>query len=89
MKTKITATELAKSLSDVLNRVRYRGERFIIERSGEPVATLIPTSPVLGITLRDLVARLGDMSMPGDGFAEDLEAVQASQPKVTAPAWPS
>ena len=35
METRITPTELARSLSDVLNRVRYRGERFRIERNGE------------------------------------------------------
>lgn len=89
METKVTATELAKSLSDVLNRVRYRGERFLIERNGEPVATLAPVEPVSGITLSQLVACLGDVSLPGEGFADDLEAIQSCQPRTTAPTWPS
>ncbi|MFN0071262.1 MAG: type II toxin-antitoxin system prevent-host-death family antitoxin [Chloroflexota bacterium] len=38
--TKITATELARNLSDVLNRARYRGEHFIVERNGEPIVTI-------------------------------------------------
>jgi prevent-host-death family protein len=80
MATKITATELAKSFSDVLNRVRYRGERFLVERNGEPVATLAPVEPVPAITLSQLVGRLGDVSLPGEGFADDLEAIQSSQP---------
>ncbi len=89
METRITATELAKSLSDILNRVRYRGERFLIERGGEPVATLSPARPTQGITLRELAARLADIPLPGDGFADDLEAIQQSQPKAPAPSWPS
>jgi hypothetical protein len=32
-----------------------------------------------GITLREVVARLGPLQMPGDGFADDLEAIQESQ----------
>ena len=87
MVTRITATQLAKSLSDILNRIRYRGERFLVERNGEAVASLGPAPPTAGITARQLVSRLKDVSMPGDGFADDLEAIQASQPRVGAPPW--
>ena len=89
MESRITATELVKSLSDVLNRIRYRGERFIIERNGEPVATLVPASATSRITLREAAARLGDLSLPGDGFAKDLELVQSSQPQAGMPEWHS
>ncbi|MEK7815163.1 MAG: type II toxin-antitoxin system prevent-host-death family antitoxin, partial [Chloroflexota bacterium] len=83
METRITATELAKSLSDVLNRVRYKGERFLIERNGQPVATLAPAAPVPGgITMRELVALLKDLGSPDKDFADDLEAIHSSQPKV-------
>jgi hypothetical protein len=34
---RISATELARKLGDVLGRVRYRGESFIVERNGAPV----------------------------------------------------
>jgi prevent-host-death family protein len=86
----ITATELARRLSDVLNRIRYRGERFIVERNGEPVAALGPVAAApRGITLGELVARLGDLAPPGDGFADDLEAIQAAQPLPELPEWPN
>ena len=88
METKITATELAKSLSDILNRVRYRGERFVIERNGEPIASLVPTAPV-GITMGELAALLANLPRPDEGFADDLEAIQASQPKASMPEWPN
>ena len=89
METQITATELARSLSDVLNRVRYKGERFVIVRNGEPVATLAPagpTSPSKGFTLRELAALLKDNPMP-EGLADDLETIQASQPPLPPPPW--
>lgn len=87
METKITATELAKGLSDVLNRVRYRGERFLVERGGEPVALLEPTEGVPGITLRGLVDRLRDIPLADEGFADDLEEIQSSQPSVGDFEW--
>ena len=36
--TVVTATELAKNLSDILNRVKYKGERCEVRRNGETVA---------------------------------------------------
>ena len=90
METRITATELARSLSDVLNRVRYKEERFVIVRNGEPVATLAPagpTAPPAGMTLRELVAFMRDNPMP-EGFADDLEEIRASQPPLgPPPSW--
>ena len=88
MEAHLSATDLARSLSDVLNRVRYRGETFIIERNGEPVAALTPPVPTPGCTLADLVSRLGDLDLPGEGFADDLEAIQSSQPTENAIKWP-
>ena len=88
METTITATQLAKSLSDVLNRVRYRGERFIVQRNGETIATIIPAQDRPGTTWAEFRARVGDLEMPGDGFADDLEAIQAAQGNAEMPEWP-
>lgn len=89
MNTKIAATELARNLSDVLNRIRYRGEQFVVERNGEPVANLGPVGAVRGITVAEFFERLRTMNWPDEGFADDLEAIQASQPKAEFPEWPS
>jgi tRNA(fMet)-specific endonuclease VapC len=64
----------------VLNRVRYRGERFVVERNGEPIATLEATAAPRDRMLREAVALLRDVPRPDDGFADDLEWVQAHQP---------
>jgi prevent-host-death family protein len=60
MNTTITATELSKNLSDILNRVRYRAERFTVVRNGEPIAVLGPADVPSRVTLRDLAAQIGD-----------------------------
>ena len=85
MQQKITATELARSLSDVLSRVHYKGESFVIERNGELVATLEPPDTKPPITVGELFSRLREKHGPLEGFADDLEAVQASQEKIGPP----
>lgn len=79
METTITATELAKSLSEVLNRIRYRGERFVIQRNGEQVAALTPIGRTSTVTLREFAELLEMAPMPDDAFADDVEAIQSSQ----------
>lgn len=88
MATTITATELARNLSDVLNRVRYRGERFRIEKNGEPIAVIEPLESKAR-TLSDIGERLRGMKVP-PGFADDVEEVIRRQPPPSEPpSWPS
>ena len=87
METRVQATELARSLSDILNRVRYRGERFVIERNGQPVAHLGPAEQPSGPTLGDLVRILERLPPLDEDFAADVEALQSSQPKIELPPW--
>ncbi len=82
MEKKITATELAKNLSTVLSRVQYRGERFVVERNGDAVASLGPLEAPSGITVGELFDLLRRISRPDEGFADDLEAIQAGQSAV-------
>ena len=89
MESTITATELARRLSDVLNRVRYRGERFVVQRNGEPVATLAPAGPPPGITWAELMVQLRDLPRPDEGFTDDLEAIQSAQGPARFPEWPN
>jgi prevent-host-death family protein len=88
METKITATELARGLSDVLNRVRYKGERFVIERNGEAVAVLEPLDGSKAVTFRELAERLKSVPRPDPQFADDLEAVQSEQSRTPPVEWP-
>ena len=79
LEARISAADLSRSLSDVLNRVCYREERFVIERNGEAIALLIPLGPGRRTTMRQLVELLKEVPRPDDGFADDLETVRASQ----------
>lgn len=87
MESTVTEADLAARLTDVLDRV-HGGERFVVKRDGQVMAVLHPPHPQPGITPEELVARIGDLPMPGDGFADDLEAIQAAQRPATLPQWP-
>lgn len=90
MVTRITATELSRSLSDVLSRVQYRGESFVIERNGREVARLEPSAELQAAATWEDFARLLEEHLPiGDGFADDLEWVQRNQGDVEIRDWPS
>lgn len=88
---RISATELARRLSDVLNRVRYRGEEFLVERGGEQVARIEPPGPPRRLTWREFVEFLRRAPRPDEAFADDLERIHAAQPPALAEfrEWPS
>lgn len=89
MDNSITATELGKNLSDVLNRVRYRGERFTVARNGEPIAIVGPVGAAQCITLRDLAKQMGDVPLPDAGFGDDVNALRQTLVGQEPPAWPT
>jgi antitoxin (DNA-binding transcriptional repressor) of toxin-antitoxin stability system len=82
----VTATEAARRLSDLLNRVRYRGERFQILRGGEVVAQLIPAVQT-SLDVRGLSQLLARFRAGDDGFANDLERIQAEQAPTPSDPW--
>jgi antitoxin (DNA-binding transcriptional repressor) of toxin-antitoxin stability system len=82
----ITATEAARRLSDLLNRVRYRGERFQILRGGEVVAQLVPAVQT-SLDVQGLCTLLGRLRSVDDRFASDLERIQAEQPPAPGDPW--
>ena len=87
--TTITSTTLSRSTSEILNRVIYRGERFIVQRGGKIVARIEPAVPSDPISLEELARRLAGTPMPMEGFADDLEKIQAEQTVEGEPPWPS
>ena len=74
MELRISATELSRRLGDVIGRVRYRGDSFLVVRNGEVVARV---GPVAGRSATSLVEALGawraEEAEPA--FADDLEKV--------------
>jgi antitoxin (DNA-binding transcriptional repressor) of toxin-antitoxin stability system len=83
---RMSATEASRSFSELLNRVRYRGERFLIERGGVPIAELRPAAPTR-FTGRDLVALLRSLPRVDESFLDAVEAVSRDQPRVPETSW--
>lgn len=89
METMLSELDLVRMLPDVLDRVT-KGERFAIERNGVRLAVLSPPTPELtpGITGEDLIARIGHLRIPGDGFADDIEAARSTLLPTPDIHWP-
>lgn len=86
MDTSITATELGRNLSDVLNRIQYRRERFVVRRNGEEIGTFAPSERRFA-SWRDLL-EIVERHPVDEQFADDLEAIQAEQQPVQMAVWP-
>jgi prevent-host-death family protein len=78
MATVISATDLARKLGDVLGKVRYRHEVFVVERNGEPVARLAPIPSATAVSLLEGLRAWRNASPVDPGFADALERVNAA-----------
>ena len=82
MKTPISVTEAVRNFADFINRVVYRGEDFVLERGGRPVARLIPV-PQAG-RLGDLPALLDTVpnlsTEEAEALATDIEDARSQLP---------
>ncbi len=61
MPTRLTVTEAVRNFSEILGRVRYRGERFVLLKGGRPVAELGPTDAAAPVRLEELAAILDEL----------------------------
>jgi antitoxin (DNA-binding transcriptional repressor) of toxin-antitoxin stability system len=75
MEHRISATELARSVGDILGRIRYLGDSFVVERNGEPVARIGPLLPESRATVREAFQAWGTPDPADPEFADDLERV--------------
>ncbi|TDI36652.1 MAG: type II toxin-antitoxin system Phd/YefM family antitoxin [Acidobacteria bacterium] len=83
---KISATEASRSFSELLNRAKYRGESFIIERGGEPICEIRPAAPTR-FTGRDLVSLLSSLPPVDAGYLESVESAIENQPRLPGSPW--
>jgi antitoxin (DNA-binding transcriptional repressor) of toxin-antitoxin stability system len=81
MESHISATEAARSFSDLLRRVRQRGESFVIERRGEVVCRIVPAGP-RQCTVADLVRVLKSAPSPDTRYFDTLDTLAKAQPKL-------
>lgn len=88
MERRISATELARKLGDILGRIRYRGDSFIVERNGDPVARLVPLPDKSISSLREALAAWRAVGEPDPEFADDLKRINAAD-RPPGDAWAS
>jgi antitoxin (DNA-binding transcriptional repressor) of toxin-antitoxin stability system len=87
MTTHVSATEAVRTFSDLLNRIRYRGEEFIVERAGEPVCRMTPTAPTRTLSLRDLAILLREIPKPDAAYASDVRRAAQRQGHLPRSPW--
>jgi antitoxin (DNA-binding transcriptional repressor) of toxin-antitoxin stability system len=87
MTTHVSATVAARTFSDLLNRIRYRGEEFVVERAGEAICRMTPAAPVKAPSLRDLASLLQELPRPDAGYASDVRKVSRRQGRRPRSPW--
>jgi len=72
----LTVTEASRGFSDLVSRVRYRGESATLTKNGKPVARLVPLNPP-PLTFNELAKRWKPSSHltpeEASAFARDIE----------------
>ena len=83
----ITVTDAVRNFSELLNGIRYRGERYIILKGGKPAATI---GPAVGSVkerklsdLKEIMLNLPRLEEDGDAFARDIMQAIAVQPPLS------
>jgi antitoxin (DNA-binding transcriptional repressor) of toxin-antitoxin stability system len=77
---RISATNAARNFSDLINRVRYQGTSFEIERGNEVIARIVPAGTPMTLSIAELNeqwTRLPRLD-PEDAvlFEEDLKDIR-------------
>jgi antitoxin (DNA-binding transcriptional repressor) of toxin-antitoxin stability system len=86
MEKEITATEAVRDFSNLLNRIKFGGDHYIIKRGGKPVAYMGPLRE--GIMVRPLeeleliLNELPELDDELETFAADLENLWRQQPSL-------
>jgi PHD/YefM family antitoxin component YafN of YafNO toxin-antitoxin module len=81
MRVRISTTESARRFSELMNRVRYRDDSFVVERGGKPVCEILPAQPsrFSGKELADL---LRSLPKPDEEYLTLVEELSAKQSTV-------
>jgi len=86
MTLRISATKAARSFSELMNRVRYRGESFIIERGGRPICEILPARPPK-FSGAEFVNLLRTLPRPDEDYLAVVEELVTKQPIVAESGW--
>ena len=86
MKSRISATAAVRSFSELMNRVRYRGESFLVERGGKPICEIVPAAPTK-FSGSELASLLRSLPKPDEAYLSIVEELVAKQATVAKSGW--
>jgi antitoxin (DNA-binding transcriptional repressor) of toxin-antitoxin stability system len=86
MQTAITSTEAVRNFSELLNNIKYRGDRYTVIRGGKPAASLVPLEPTRSavrlVDLGEIMRSLPHLDSSDKTFEADVIAVAEMQPSM-------
>ena len=86
MQTEISSTEAVRNFSELLNNIKYRGDRYIVIRGGKPAASLVPVEAARSgaklVDLKQIVLALPHLDSNDTAFAADVMAAASAQPEM-------
>ena len=85
----ISVTAAARMFADCVNRVRYQGVSFLLQKNGVSVARIVPVDRTSGLNLEDVVAKPTEAEPAPSGPAKNSSDVvgEPSPPKRSALNW--
>ncbi len=91
--TRLTVTEAVRNFSEILGRVRFKGEKFLLMKGGRPVAELGPAVAAGLVRLEELPTALAALPHldpeDADRFARDLESGRRAIGPMSLAPWES
>ena len=88
----ISVTQAARKFADCINRVRYQGVSFVLNKNGVPVARIVPVESASGAELERLAVALREAREEADqdqAAAESLIADREETNKRNHPQSPA
>ncbi len=83
----ISAAKAARSFSEILNRVKYRRESFVVERNRVPICRIEPIDSPTPLTTNNFAQFWANLPRPDDRFADDLERIHHLFRELPRSAW--
>jgi antitoxin (DNA-binding transcriptional repressor) of toxin-antitoxin stability system len=92
MEKRISATQVVRDFSEVLNTIKFKGVHYIIERGGKPIACMKSidekVDPMTLAELKNLLKKLPRLEEELDAFASDIAEINNNQPLIpTGDSW--
>ena len=82
----IKATKAARTFSEIINSVKYKGESYTILRGGKPAAAIVPVSVMTQRRtlkeLRTIINNLPKLGKDANKFLKDVKEGMRLQPPI-------